>query len=286
MTNIAKLDTEMLEKVIRTLNKVKSEKPLVHCITNRVTIGDCANMLLAMGASPIMAEDDREVQEIVSICNGLVLNMGIAMTDPIVRAMKLAGAKAKELNIPIIFDPVGAGASRIRNEMVTMILNDIKPDVIRGNMSEIKAVSGYTIESKGVDASANDVVTTENMHELGNMVKDLASKYSCVVCATGETDIISNGKDVHFVKNGHKMLCDVTGTGCMCSAMTGATCAVGDNLVGAIAAVVQLGLAGEYAQNYVDSENSGIGTFRIKLLDYIYTLSDDEFNKGGKVYGG
>ena len=277
-------NNEMLREVIEILNNVRAEKPVVDCITNRVTINDCANMLLAMGASPIMAEDEREMEEIVGIVQAVVLNMGIVMNEPIVSAMKIAAKTAKKRGIPVVFDPVGAGASSLRNGQAAMILEEIQPDVIRGNMSEIKFISGYSIDSKGVDASENDVVTAENQSELGELVRALAEQYHCVVCATGATDIISDGESVAYVKNGHEMLCDVTGTGCMCSAMTGAACAVGNNFAGAVAAVVLMGLAGEYAQKYVRQEESGIGTFRIKLLDYIYTLTEDDFIRGGEIY--
>lgn len=278
-------NTEMTKKVIELLKNMRAAKPLVDCITNYVTINDCANMLLAAGGSPIMAEDIREVEEIVSIANGLVLNTGV-LTEATIESMIKAGKKAKETGIPIVFDPVGAGASKLRDNTAKRILTEVKPDVIRGNMSEIRALCGGTISSRGVDASADDAVNENNLDSFAKIVGGLAEKYSCVVCATGAIDIISDGVHTFFVKNGDEMLCGVTGTGCMCSALTGGTCSSGDNLTGAVAAVVLLGLAGEYAADWCRKNNAGIGTFRIKMLDFIYTIGEDELLKGSEIYGG
>ncbi len=159
-----------------------------------------------------------------------------------------------------------------------------KPDIIRGNMSEIRALTGGNISSKGVDASDDDAVNETNRLELGELVREYAEKTGSVVCATGAVDIVSDGVQVFYLKNGHEMLCDVTGTGCMCSAMTGAAAAAGEPLAAAIAAVVMMGIAGEYAYEYVKETEQGIGTFRVKLFDYIYSLSDEDYIKRGEIY--
>ena len=276
---------KMLTQIVKTLQKLREEKPLVDCITNRVTINDCANILLAAGGSPIMAEDEREIEEIVAISQGVVMNLGI-LDQKIISTMLKAGKVAKQRGIPVIFDPVGAGASRLRDALAQMILNEVRPDVIRGNFSEIRSLSGAVIQSRGVDAAAEDAVNEENMQICGKMVQELAKKYRCTVCATGAIDLVSDGEQICYIKNGDPMLCDVTGTGCMCSALTGATCAAGGAFIGAMAAVVLLGLAGEYAAESCKKNGEGIGTFRIKMMDAIYLIRGKDIMERGAVYGG
>lgn len=276
---------EMLESIVSVMADVRKKKPLVQCITNRVTINDCANIILAAGGSPTMAEDMREVAEIVSAAQGLVLNIGI-VNESIVESMIKAGEHAKEVGVPVVFDPVGVGASALRREISEQILTEVVPDVIRGNMSEIKSLAGVDNKGKGVDAADEDAVTEENAEQFGMIVKNLASAHRAVVCATGAIDIISDGQDIYYIKNGDAMLCDVTGTGCMLSALCGAMCGTGELLVGAAAATVMVGLAGEMARENVFINNTGIGTFHVKLLDYIYTMDADTIRSRGKVYYG
>lgn len=274
---------EMTGRAADTLRRLRAEKPLVDCITNRVTINDCANILLAAGGSPIMAEDEREIEDIVRISQGLVLNLGI-LSQKVTASMITAGKAAKALGIPVVFDPVGAGASGLRDRLSRMILREVQPDVIRGNFSEIKALSGAAVQSRGVDASAADAVTEENLDACGELVRGLAEQCQCVVCATGAIDAVSDGTEVFYVKNGDPMLCDVTGTGCMCSALTGAACAAGGALAGALAAVVLLGLAGEYAAEECRRAGAGIGTFRVKLMDAVYAIRERDILERGAVY--
>ena len=137
---------EMTGRAADTLRRLRAEKPLVDCITNRVTINDCANILLAAGGSPIMAEDEREIEDIVRISQGLVLNLGI-LSQKVTASMITAGKAAKALGIPVVFDPVGAGASGLRDRLARMILREVQPDVIRGNFSEIKSLSGTAVQS-------------------------------------------------------------------------------------------------------------------------------------------
>lgn len=276
-------NSEVLEQVVSVMADVRNEKPLVQCITNRVTINDCANIILAAGGSPTMAEDLREVEEIVRTAQGLVLNIGI-VSESLVESMLKAGKCAKAAGVPVIFDPVGVGASALRRDISERILTEVDPDIIRGNMSEIKSLAGVENKGKGVDAAAEDVVTEENAEQFGLIVKNLAAAHQAVVCATGAIDIISDGKEVYYIKNGDSMLCDVTGTGCMLSALCGAMCGTGELLVGTIAATVMVGLAGELAHEYVYANNDGIGTFHVKLLDYIYTMGANEVRERGKVY--
>lgn len=276
-------NNEILKNVIDLINNMKANKPLVECLTNRVTINDCANMLLAMGASPIMAEIECEMEDIMRISDALVLNLGL-LDNQYLSAMKAAAKAAKEFGKPIVLDPVGAGASALRDSVCAEMIESVQPDIIRGNFSEIKSLAGVEINSKGVDASAEDAVNDENMGECGELVRSFAEKCGCTVCATGKIDIISDGSRTAYIKNGHEMLCDVTGTGCMCSAMTGATAASGDAFTAAVSAVVMLGIAGEYAHEYTEETEQGIGTFKVKLFDYIYNMTAEDYIKRGEIY--
>lgn len=263
----------MIKKVVALINNMKEKRPLVECLTNKVTINDCANMLLAMGASPIMAEIECEMEEIMSISSALVINLGL-LDEHYLSSMRAAAKAAKEQGKPIVIDPVGAGASSFRDRVCSEMIEAVKPDIIRGNMSEIRSLSGSAVSSKGVDASDSDLVTEENKEEFGKLILGYAKKVDAVVCATSAIDVVSDGSVVYYLKNGHEMLCDVTGTGCMCSAMTGAMAASGDALTAAVASVLMLSIAGEYAEEYTTNSGQGIGTFRTKLFDYVYNMTE------------
>lgn len=280
-----KKNITLIEEIAGSLSKVRKARPIVDCLTNRVTINDCANILLACGGSPIMAEDEREIEEIVGISSAVVLNMGILKQD-VISAMIKAGRCANQQNKVVLLDPVGMGASALRNDTAKLLLQMAKPSVIRGNMSEIKALCGVQGTSRGVDASFEDAVTEESLQKQALLVRDLAKSYGCVVCGTGAVDILSDGEKTVFLKNGHPMLCDVTGTGCMLSAMAGAFCSVAGAFAGMAAAVTVMNLAGEKAAMDCRRQGDGIGTFRIKLLDYIYTLKETDVLEMGAVFGG
>ena len=279
-------------KAVESLTAVKKTGPLVHCITNRVTITDCANGALACGAAPIMSEDLREVEDITAISQALVINIGTLMPLQI-EAMLKAGKKAKQLGIPVIFDPVGAGATKLRDEVSKKIIDEVKPDIIRGNMSEIRALYGFAGHTKGVEAAASDAVTMENAKEASVIVKEMAEKFDCVVAATGEVDILSDGKTVYFVGNGHPMLCKITGSGCVLSVLTGAYAGAAGATVGiskeslleaAVGAFVLSGLTGEYAYAGVEKVQGGTGTFHTKYMDALNMIGADDFRKNAKIY--
>lgn len=280
-----KNDIMLIKEIAGSLKKVRKMRPIVDCLTNRVTIGDCANILLACGGSPIMAEDEREIEEIVDISSAVVLNMGI-LRQEVVSAMVKAGRAAKKQDKIVLLDPVGMGASALRNDTAGLLLKMVHPDVIRGNMSEIKALCGIKGVSRGVDAALEDEVTEETLREQAGWVKPLARQYSCTVCATGAVDVLSDGRRTYFLKNGNPMLCDVTGTGCMLSAMAGAFCAAAGSLTGMAAAVTVMNIAGEKAAAYCRENGAGIGTFRIKLLDYIYLMEDTDILEMGVAADG
>ncbi|WP_352420415.1 hydroxyethylthiazole kinase [Proteiniborus sp.] len=266
---------EILQEVARLLPKIRGVEPLIHHITNFVTINDCANITLAIGGSPIMAYDETEVEEVVSMSSSLVLNIGTLSLD-MVRTMILAGKKANELNIPVILDPVGVGATRLRSKAIEDILSNVKITVIKGNMSEIKIVSGLEVEIRGVDSIADN-------KESGKTAKELASKLGCIVAITGKQDVLSDGNKVFYVNNGHEMLSKVTGTGCMTSSLIASYCGVtSDYLTAALGGVVSMGIAGEIAFNSL-KDNEGLGSFKVNLFDNIYNLNPDIIMKAGEI---
>jgi len=286
------LSKDTPEKVAKLLANVKQKIPLVHCITNRVTMTDCANGLLAAGAAPIMSEDLREVEDIVSISSALVLNIGTLMPLQ-VESMLAAGKKAKKIGVPIIFDPVGAGATKLRDTVSKQIIEEVQPDIIRGNMSEIRALYGFSGQTKGVEAAATDAVTFENAYEASQLVKEAALKFNCIVGATGEVDIISDGKKTYYVANGHPMLCKITGSGCVLSSLVGGYAgAVGlaekEKLLDAVvAAFVLSGLAGEMAHDFVENNKVnqvGLGSFHTKYMNALSSIDENDFRTKSKIY--
>ena len=266
--------------VLRVIAEVHQKKPMIECLTNTVTIGDCANIILASGASPIMAEDIREIDEIVSAAGAVVINIG-TLKPEMTEAMLAAGKKANEVGVPVILDPVGAGASKLRNDVSAQLLEQVKFQVIRGNMSEIRALA------KGVDAGGSDAASLENIEASVSVVRQLSEKLGCAVAATGALDIIAAGDTAYAIQNGHPMLEDVTGTGCMTSSLAGSYCGAGLNLpvAEAVTAVLVMCIAGEKAQEFAAKHaEGGIGTFREKLFDYVYTLSEQDIKERGKIY--
>lgn len=263
----------------RLIQNVRKETPLVHHITNYVTVNDCANITLAIGGSPIMADDIGEVEEITGIASSLVLNMG-TLNQRTVPSMIAAGKKANEKGIPVVFDPVGAGVSRLRNETAKKILSEVKVSVLRGNISEIKFISGLEAQTRGVDASRTDEVQTESAKEIA---KSLANRLDCVVAITGKTDIISDGKRIITIDNGHEKLSSITGTGCMCSSLIGAYVGANPNEIfeGTAVAIMTMGIAGELA--FGGAEKLGNGNFRMAIHDEVSLMSAETIEKRGKA---
>lgn len=270
-------------KICNLLQNIKAKKPLVHHITNYVTVNDCANVALAIGGSPIMADDIGEVEDIVGLSSALVVNMG-TLNERTIKSMLTAGKKANALGVPVIFDPVGAGASDLRNRTAQMMINEVELAVIRGNMSEIKSISGLESKTKGVDVSERDIVQAKDLEHASNIARKLSNNLNCVIAITGATDIISDGKKAFFIDNGHPMLSSITGTGCMCTSLIGVYSAVTDDyLSAATAGVSSMGIAGEIAYHKLIKNEEGSGGFRIKLMDSIYRLSADDIMKRGKI---
>ncbi|MBU3172075.1 hydroxyethylthiazole kinase [Clostridium estertheticum] len=274
---------EINNKIIKLLDDLRERTPLVHQITNYVTVNDCANITLAIGGSPVMADDINEVLEMVSLSSSLVINIG-TLNSRSVESMIKAGKRANELKIPVILDPVGAGATSYRTEVCKRIISEVKLAVIRGNLSEIKTIYGIDTITRGVDASESLDVSGDEFTKTKEMARKFAVKFVTVVAITGEVDIITDGKILYTTSNGHKMMSRVTGTGCMCTAVIGCYLGAGENnLIAALAGVVSMGIAGETAYERLDKKIEGSGTFRMKMIDVMYNLCEVEINKRSKI---
>lgn len=264
------------------LENVRKTCPLIHNITNYVTVNDCANITLACGASPIMADDRDEVAEITSICAGLNLNIG-TLNSRTIESMLIAGRRANELHHPVVLDPVGAGASELRTKTALQLISEIGFTVIRGNISEIKALVSGGGTTKGVDADVADRVTDENLDEAVDFVKAFAGKTGAVIAVTGAIDLVADSRKAYCIRNGHPMMSSITGTGCQLSAMTAAFLAANPEnpLEAAAAAVAAMGLAGEIAYGRL-TDLDGNSTYRNYIIDAVYHLTPEMLERGAK----
>lgn len=264
------------------LKNVRTKCPLIHNITNYVTVNDCANIVLACGASPIMSDDKEEVSEITSICGGLNINIG-TLNNRTIASMLIAGKRANELHHPIVLDPVGAGASKFRTETAIQLLEKIKFTVVRGNISEIKTLALGNGTTKGVDADVADKVTEDNLDGVIAFAKSFAKKTGAVIVITGTVDIVADSKKAYCIRNGHPMMSSVTGTGCQLSAMTAAFVTANPEypLEAAAAAAAVMGYAGELAYNRL-TEMDGNSTYRNYIIDAIYNMTPEMLEKGAK----
>jgi hydroxyethylthiazole kinase len=247
----------------RLLTKIRQQKPLIHHITNAVVMNDTANITLAIGALPVMAHAVEEVEEMVSLAGALVLNIGTLFPAQI-EAMLRAGKKANEKGIPIILDPVGAGATRLRTETALRLLSEVHISVVRGNASEVGALIGVAGETRGVEA-----ISVRGDKE--SIVRNAARELGCTVAITGVRDLVTDGTQLARIDNGHPLLATITGSGCMATSLIGAFLAVeAEPVAAAVAGLVAMGLAGELAA----PKASGPGTFRSHLLDAVAALDE------------
>jgi hydroxyethylthiazole kinase len=272
------------EKLTGIFEAVRKAGPLVHCITNYVTVNDVANMLLACGASPIMADDAAEAAGITSICSATYINIG-TLNARTIDSMLSAGKRAEELHHPVVLDPVGAGASPFRTGTVSRLMDAVHFTVIKGNMSEIKTIAQGSGTTRGVDADAADTVTEENLDAAAGFVRSLAIRTGSVIAVTGAVDIISGGEKTYICRNGHPMLKSITGSGCMLGAVAASFCAAnpGSPAEAAAAAVSAVGLCGERAYHKTAEEGAGTGSFRAYLLDAMSLLTPQIFAEGCKI---
>ena len=255
---------------------VKAKTPLVHNITNYVTVNDVANVLLACGGSPIMADDIDDVEDITGICGGLNINIG-TLNKNTIPSMLAAGKKANELGHAVLLDPVGAGASRLRTETAMKLLNEIKFDVIRGNISEIKTLAFGSGSTKGVDADVADTVTEDTLDQAVDFVKKFAGKLGCIIAVTGAIDLVADADTCYVIRNGRPEMGKITGTGCQLSGlMTAYLTANPDNkLEAAATAVILMGFAGEVGFANMESTD-GNSTYRNRIIDAIYNMDADK----------
>ncbi len=245
-----------LEKQIAAaLSRLRGSAPLIHCITNYVTAGDTANMLLAAGASPIMADSPLESAEITALADGLTLNLGTP-SESRIEAMLRSGAEANKRGIPVVFDPVGAGCSQLRRNACSEIIREVKPVAVRGNLSELSWLAGFPAAERGVD-------TAETGISPGHAAETAARRLSCVCAVTGERDFISDGSRTIVIKNGTVLLRRITGAGCMTSALCAAMISVSDPFTGTAAGIAFMDICGEIAEERA----AGLGTFRTGLFD-------------------
>jgi len=256
------------------LTRVRKESPLVHNMTNVVVTNFVANGLLAIGASPVMAYAKEEVADMVRLARALVLNIG-TLNETDVEAMLIAGKAANEANIPVVFDPVGAGATAYRTETARRILNEVNISILRGNASEIASVAGEQVRTKGVDAG--DV-----QGDLMHVAKKVARMFHCVVVVTGKNDIVTDGEHVTIVSNGDAMLTKVTGAGCLLSAVLGAFASVGENILeSSVAALAYYGIAAEKAAKQTQAP----GSFQLAFLNALYETSAEEVDEYAHIRG-
>ncbi|MBN1561303.1 hydroxyethylthiazole kinase [candidate division KSB1 bacterium] len=259
-------------KIWLDVQSIRARAPLVHNITNYVVMNTTANALLCIGASPVMAHAGEEVEEMIgltrSVGGALVINIG-TLSQKWIASMSAAMRAAKTLNVPIVFDPVGAGATTLRTNTCHKLLGDVSPTIIRGNASEIMALLDSHIQTKGVDSSEGAPLALDS-------AKALAARYHCVVCVSGEVDIITNGSDHVTIRNGHAMMARVTGLGCTATALIAAFAAVNPNPLDAAAhGMAVMGIAGEMAAE----KAVGPGTLQLHFYDALYNLSREEIVK-------
>ena len=259
-------------KIADMWERIHGERPLLHHITNFVVMNDTANVTLHAGALPVMAHAKEEVAEMVSAAGALVLNPG-TLTPQWVEAMLVAGHRANELSIPIVLDPVGAGATNLRTESNLRLLRELEIAIVRGNSGEIGALGGLGGEVKGVEA-------TKEVENPVEVAKAFAKQFRVTVAITGKRDIISDGERVMAVDNGDAMLKTITGTGCMATTMVAAFAAVErDYYLAATGGLVCFGLAAERAA----PQARGPASFKVALLDEIYNLNREIIMEGQKA---
>jgi len=269
--NAARMN-DLATQAAEIMTRVRSRKPLIHQITNFVVMNETANLTLCAGALPVMAHARPEVEEMASAANALVLNLGTLWPEQ-VEAMLLAGRRANTRGIPIVLDPVGAGATRFRTESAQRLAEELSISILRGNMAEVATLAGFETSISGV----------ESMSAAGDAAEVAAAcahTFQCVVAITGRTDTVSDGSRVLRVGNGHELMSRVTGTGCMATAVTAAYAAVEkDGVLAAASALAAFGLAGEIAAQ----GSPGPGTFHVRLYDALAQLTPAILRAGARM---
>ena len=263
----------MIAGIIKNLEKLRESKPLIHHLTNYVTVNDCANITLQIGGLPVMADAIEEVAEMQQISDALVLNIGTLNTE-LVKSMIAAGQKANSLGHPVILDPVGLGATSMRTTKVGEILANVKVDIIKGNLAEIGILVGLEAVVRGVEAGgvSGDIV---------GAAQDFARKHQTTIAVTGEQDMIINSSKIAVISNGHIMMGKISGTGCMCSSILGAFATVCvDMFQAAVASLTCFGIAGELAAL---TNPPGPLAYKTALMDCVCGLNANLINQYARV---
>lgn len=282
------MSDSIIEKSENLIEKLRQESPLTHCITNVVTVRDCANAVLAVGGSPIMANAPEEAEEIVTIANSLVINIG-TLTAEQIETMKKSAKQAADLEKPFVLDPVGVGISKIRNETPIDIIKESKPAIIRGNLSEIKAIAMFygildeCTTAKGVDVADTDIINEETLKINAQIVKNIAEKLDTTIAVSGPIDIVSDGNEVYALENGDAMMANITGTGCMLGCIMGAYTAIDSPLTAAITATSVMSIAGEIAAETTRNNKVGTGSFGVYLIDELSNMNKETFTQYAKI---
>jgi hydroxyethylthiazole kinase len=265
-------DQQLAHKAAENLKRLREKKPLIHNITNFVVMNSTANALLACGASPVMAHAQEEVEEMVSFAGALVLNIG-TLTPYWIDSMLKAGKRANELNTPIVLDPVGSGATRLRTDSAKRLIDELSINVVRGNASEVLSLAQEGSRTKGVDS-------IHSVDDAADAALTLSRELNTTLAITGAVDLITDGKKIHRVSNGHELMGYVTGTGCTATVVIGAFLAVDNNpLTATTTALAYFGLAGEKAA----STASAPGSFQVGLLDALYAIDEKQMVEGAKI---
>ena len=260
------------QNIFENLEQVRRQSPLVHNITNYVVMNLTANALLAIGASPVMAHAPEEVEDMVNIASALVINIG-TLSQPWIHSMLKAARQANKKGIPVIYDPVGAGATPYRTQTIRELIKAVPPTIVRGNASEIMAIAEDTARTKGVDSAAATATALAS-------ARRLSEQHDCVVCVSGETDYIIDKKGMALIKNGHAMMPKVTGLGCTASALCGAFAAVNpDCFTATTAAMAVMGIAGEIAAE----KAQGPASLQVHFLDTLFKLTGEEIEQRLKI---
>lgn len=263
---------KMIKEISKVINEVREKVPLVHAITNYVTINDCANILLAYGASPAMVEAYDETFDFTKISSALYINIG-TLTKEQEASMIMAAISAKINKVPVVLDPVACGALKRKVDFINKIAELGTIDVIKGNAGEIKFLAGLNAKARGVDS-------IDNGEDLEEACIALSKKYNCTVAATGALDVITDGTRVAVIDNGVEMFTKVTGSGCMLGALCAGTAgAYDDKFISTCAAIAAMNIAGEKA--YIQAKLPG--SFRVKLIDSIYELNEETIEKNLKI---
>ncbi len=258
--------------ISEVFQRLKDSKPLVHHITNWVTIYDCANMTRAFGALPVMAHAKEEAADMASIASSLVLNIG-TLTPELIDAMVIAGKSANKKGIPVVMDAVGVGATKLRDNEALRLLKEVKIDIIKGNSSEIAKLAGMNVTTRGVESTKVEA-------DMASVAKNLANDYKCTVAVTGKQDIVTDGNKVYLVNNGHAMMGSMVGTGCMAASIIGSFAGVEKDYAKAAAyALSAFGIAGELAA----AKSQGPGSFHAHFYDEAYNLTAEKVQKMARI---